>query len=258
MPPQPVLIILHQRQSIPGHIGRTLRAQGHPLDIRRPRFGDPLPETMDGFDGAVIFGGPMSANDPDDFVQRETDWIGVPLAERAPFLGVCLGAQMLARHLGAAVWFHEDAHVEIGYHDVDPISDAFGEGPWPTRFYQWHKEGFDLPDGADLLAKSPGNAFPNQAFRFGPTALGIQFHPEISHAMVARWSGYNPHKLLQTGAQARADQFRGHIANVQTVQSWLDRLLRAWVDAGRIARALPPVRRQTIPQRGLFAEPAVA
>src|SRR2546430_6178798 len=62
----PVLIILHQETSTPGRVGNALRALGHKLDIRRPRFGDPLPQTLDGHAGAVIFGGPMSANDPDE------------------------------------------------------------------------------------------------------------------------------------------------------------------------------------------------
>jgi GMP synthase (glutamine-hydrolysing) len=75
----PVLIVLHQETSSPGRVGNVLRTLGHPLDIRRPRFGDALPETLDGHAGAVIFGGPMSANDPDDFVRQEIDWISVPL-----------------------------------------------------------------------------------------------------------------------------------------------------------------------------------
>src|ERR1039457_4013259 len=90
----PVLIILHQETSSPGRVGNALRALGHPLDIRRPRFGDALPETLDGHAGAVIFGGPMSANDPDDYVRREIDWIAVPLREQRPFLGISLGAQI--------------------------------------------------------------------------------------------------------------------------------------------------------------------
>ena len=57
----PVLIVLHQETSTPGRVGNVLRALGHTLDIRRPRFGDPLPETLDQHAGAVIFGGPMSA-----------------------------------------------------------------------------------------------------------------------------------------------------------------------------------------------------
>jgi hypothetical protein len=97
----PVLIVLHQETSTPGRVGNALRALGHGLDVRRPRFGDPLPETLDDHAGAVIFGGPMSANDADGFVRREIDWIAVPLREQRPFLGICLGAQMLAKQLGA-------------------------------------------------------------------------------------------------------------------------------------------------------------
>src|SRR5579863_9645731 len=97
----PVLVILHQETSTPGRIGNALRALGYPLDIRRPRFGDALPTTLEQHAGAVIFGGPMSANDTDEFIRREIDWIAVPLLERRPFLGICLGAQMLARQLGA-------------------------------------------------------------------------------------------------------------------------------------------------------------
>src|SRR6478735_9085627 len=64
----PVLIVLHQETSTPGRVGNVLRALGYRLDIRRPRFGDPLPDTLEQHAGAVIFGGPMSANDPDDYV----------------------------------------------------------------------------------------------------------------------------------------------------------------------------------------------
>jgi GMP synthase (glutamine-hydrolysing) len=75
----PVLIVLHQETSSPGRVGNALRALGHRLDIRRPRFGDALPETLDEHAGAVMFGGPMSANDGDAYVRYEIDWIGVPL-----------------------------------------------------------------------------------------------------------------------------------------------------------------------------------
>src|SRR5215831_18012035 len=85
---RPVLIVLHQENSTSGRVGNVLRALGHPLDIRKPRFGDPLPETLDEHAAAVIFGGPMSANDPDDYVRREIEWIGVPLREQRPFLGI--------------------------------------------------------------------------------------------------------------------------------------------------------------------------
>ena len=82
----PVLIVLHQETSTPGRVGNALRELGYPLDIRRPRFGDTLPKTLESHAGAVIFGGPMSANDGDEFIRREIDWIAVPLAEQRPFL----------------------------------------------------------------------------------------------------------------------------------------------------------------------------
>src|SRR5512139_4271599 len=106
--PLPVLIVLHQESSTPGRVGNALRALGHRLDIRRPRFGDPLPDTLDAHAGAVFFGGPMSANDPDDYIRREIDWIEIPLREQRPFLGICLGAQMLAKQLGAEVAPHRE------------------------------------------------------------------------------------------------------------------------------------------------------
>src|SRR5512137_307589 len=105
-PLKPVVLVLHQPHSNPGHIGQWFARRGHPLDIRRPRFGDPLPETLEHHAGAVIFGGPMSANDSDDYIRQEIDWIGVALKEKKPYLGVCLGGQMLAKHLGGRVSLH--------------------------------------------------------------------------------------------------------------------------------------------------------
>jgi hypothetical protein len=98
---QPVLVVLHQEMSTPGRVGHHLQGRGYRLDIRRPALGDPLPATLADHAAIVVFGGPMSANDETDFIRREIDWLSVPLREQKPFLGICLGAQMLARHL---VW----------------------------------------------------------------------------------------------------------------------------------------------------------
>src|ERR1700751_898329 len=162
----PVLIVLHQETSTPGRVGNALRALGYPLDIRRPRFGDALPETLDGHAGAVIFGGPMSANDPDEFVRREIDWIAVPLMEQRPFLGICLGAQMLAKQLGARVAPHAGGRVEMGYYPIRPTPAGLKLCPhWPDQVYHWHREGFELPAGCELLVE--GDDFPMQAIRYG-------------------------------------------------------------------------------------------
>src|SRR4030088_56219 len=87
-------------------------------------FGSARPRSIgQGFAaGAVIFGGPMSANDPDDYVRREIDWIAVPLREDRPFLGICLGAQMLAVQLGARVAPHPHGRAQIGYYPIRPTS----------------------------------------------------------------------------------------------------------------------------------------
>src|SRR5690606_9733959 len=103
-----ILVVLHQELSSPGRVGQLLQATGFSLDIRRPPLGDKLPETLEGHSGAVVFGGPMSANDHDEFVRQETDWLAVPLAEEKPLLGICLGAQMLVRHLGGQVKTRDD------------------------------------------------------------------------------------------------------------------------------------------------------
>ncbi len=90
----------------------------------------------------------------------------MPLKENKPYLGICLGAQMLAHHLGARVYKHADGHAEVGYYPIRP-TEAGREvvDPWPEQVYQWHREGFDLPNGAELMAE--GDSFPVQAFRYG-------------------------------------------------------------------------------------------
>ena len=117
----------------------------------------------------------MSANDADDWIAREIDWIGLALAADRPFLGVCLGAQMLAKHLGGEVGPHGGGQVEIGYYPIRPTPAGAELGRWPPQVYQWHREGFTLPRDCRLLAS--GDTFENQAFRYGDRAFGIQFHP---------------------------------------------------------------------------------
>ena len=130
---QNILIILHSETSTAGRIGQMLVQRGYRLDIRRPCLGDDLPSSMAQHEGAVIFGGPMSANDSDDWIAREIDWIGVPLKEQKPFLGVCLGAQMLSKHLGGNVGPHADGQVEIGYYPIMPTEAGQPLGPWPQH-----------------------------------------------------------------------------------------------------------------------------
>lgn len=226
-----VLIVLHQETSSPGKLGQMLRAKGFDLDIRRPRFGDPLPATMAGHAGAIIFGGPMSANDPDDFIRQEIDWIGVTLKEGAPFLGVCLGAQMLVKHLGGGVCAHCEGCAEIGFYKLEATEAGRRLTDWPGMVYQWHREGFDLPRGAQLLAR--GELFENQAFSVGGTAIGLQFHTELTYAMACRWTVRGAERLVLPKAQTRAEQLAGWFRYDPPVRAWLPHFLDIWLAQDR-------------------------
>ena len=224
----PVLIVLHGELSTPGRVGLELRGRGLALDIRRPRFGDRLPETLDDHVGAVIFGGPQSANDDDNIVRRELDWLDIPLGEGKPFLGICLGAQLLAKKLGARVYKHPDGHAEVGYYPIRPTD--FGRevcDPWPEQVYQWHREGFDLPLGADLLAE--GDSFPVQAFCFGGAAFALQFHPDVTHAMMCRWTTRGHERMLLPNAKPRAAHFSDRAVYDPAGRAWLAAFLNHWL-----------------------------
>jgi GMP synthase (glutamine-hydrolysing) len=205
-----------------------LISRGFKLDIRRPRYDESLPDTLEGHAGAVIFGGPQSANDREDFIRREIDWIAVPLREKKPFLGVCLGAQMLAQNLGARVYPHPQGHAEVGYYPIRPT--AAGRDvceSWPDHVYQWHREGFDLPRDAVLLAES--DTFPVQAFRYNGAAYALQFHVEVTHAMMCRWTTRGHARMELPGAQPRAAHFEGRLLHDAACRAWLDAFLDRWL-----------------------------
>src|SRR5579872_99859 len=130
----------------------------------------------------------MSANDNLPFLHRELQYIQEAIHRRLPVLGICLGAQMIAKALGAAV--HQNAVSEIGWFPVT-FTEAAGRDPLfagldssPVLFH-WHRETFQLPENAELLAYSASCA--HQAFRFGDRIYGMQFHLEVTPAMIAQW-----------------------------------------------------------------------
>jgi GMP synthase (glutamine-hydrolysing) len=233
--PQPILIILHQENSTPGRVGNALKQLGYPLDVRRPRFGDPLPPTMQDHAAAIIFGGPMSANDEDDFIRREIDWIAVPLKDDKPFLGICLGAQMCARQLGGTVFRHPKGHCEIGYYPIRPTAAGFAVvAEWPERVYQWHREGFDLPTGAELLAE--GDTFEIQAIRYG-RAYALQFHPDVTHAMMHKWTTRGHERLELPNARPRDTHFADRAVYDFSARAWLSVFLDRWMSSSTLAVA---------------------
>ncbi len=234
-----VLVVLHGERSSAGRVGHMLLEAGFDLDIRRPPLGDFLPETLEQHAGAVVFGGPMSANDADEFIRRETDWLAVPLAENRPLLGICLGAQMLSNHLGGTVEGHGEGLVEIGWYPLEATEQGKALLPrWPEMVYHFHREGFSLPSGATLLASGP--TYPNQAFRFGDNAWGVQFHAELTRVMMQRWVVGGAHRFGLPGAQAGRDHLGGRLIWDIHLKNWLGEFLQ--LVFGRTERGETPIR----------------
>jgi GMP synthase (glutamine-hydrolysing) len=177
-----IVVIRHFDGGDPGVLAVRARAQGHTLHFCAPHAGDPLPE--DGFDAVVVLGGSANVVEGHDYLQREIDYLA---ANEKPALGICLGAQLLARSAGGEVL--RARAPEIGWFEVRLTADG-REDPLlsvlPERFsaYQWHSYTFESP--AHPLAVS--DLCP-QAFRLGRHAWGVQFHPEVDEAIVADWSG---------------------------------------------------------------------
>jgi GMP synthase (glutamine-hydrolysing) len=148
----------------------------------------PLPE-VDSIGGAVVMGGPMSANDTDAYprLAEEVAWLRECAARGVPVLGVCLGAQLLARALGSTV--APAPASEIGFAPIEIMAAADPVvGPLaPTAVVlHWHGEGFDLPANARWLARSAATDV--QAFR-AASAWGLLFHAEADTALVESWLG---------------------------------------------------------------------
>lgn len=229
-----ILIVVHQETSDPGLVGQVLRQMGYELDIRCPAIGGTLPETMDHHAGAVIFGGPMSANDDETlpFIRTELDWISIALESGKPYFGICLGAQMLARVLGARVAPHPEDLREIGFMPIQPVAlPQNWSDPNPfaelTHVYHWHREGFELPAGAELLAI--GQTFQNQAYRYSDSVYGVQFHPEITRSMIDLWTSKAGDQLVLPGAQPYEQHLAGFDRHGATVERWLRGFLRQWL-----------------------------
>ena len=214
-----ILIILHQATSTPGRIGSLLEKRGYKLDVRRPALGEKLPISLNGsHEAAIMFGGPMSANDNDDFIKYEKDWINIPIKENKPFLGICLGAQLLSCTLGGNIETKDN--VEIGYYPIIPTDIGKKLLKWPSFVHQWHREWMQPPKNTDILAVNEDGD--PQAFRYSEKIFGIQFHSELTLAMINRWLVRAEHRLDLNGAQERKKHFEGRFMYDDDVKTWLN------------------------------------
>jgi GMP synthase-like glutamine amidotransferase len=179
----------------PGSIATAATRRGAALRVCHPYRGEALPR-LEELRGLVVMGGPMGVSDTDShpYLAAELELLARAVAADLPVLGVCLGAQLLAAALGGTVY--RGAQPEIGPGTVmlsdagraDPVLGAADRTELPVM--HWHQDTFELPAGAVRLAGS--DLYPNQAFRMGARAYGLQFHVEVDRTLAEGWREHLP------------------------------------------------------------------
>lgn len=231
-----VIFITHSEHASPGAVGEALERLGVRTLTCCPMRGEALPRLNrgrpDGAVATVVFGGPQCLSEIEcyPYLKDEVSWIGAQVEAGALLLGICLGAQMIASALGASVGPHPEGLKEIGYHPIRPTPTGRALIENGFHAYQWHGEGFELPDGAELLAT--GELFLNQAFRLGSSIYGLQFHPEMTGAIMERWiasEGGSKQLRERPEAQPPDVQRAASLAHEARVHAWLERFLRVWL-----------------------------
>jgi GMP synthase (glutamine-hydrolysing) len=185
-----VLVLQHIACEPPGVYEDVLVERGSTIHRVELDEGEPLPDWRE-FDAIVAMGGPMSVNDEDELPWLRAEKAAIAEAVRGgtPFFGACLGVQLLAVSLGGEVapgHAPEVGLLPVFLTDAAATDPVFADLPRELLTLQWHGDTFSLPDGAVLLASSP--AYPNQAFRWGRSAYGVQFHLELSREMAEEWT----------------------------------------------------------------------
>ena len=185
-----LLVFQHSAREPLGVLDPMLRRAGFRIRyINFSRQPDVKPD-VSRYNGLVVLGGPMNVDQAHlhPHLATEIEVIKEALALDIPILGICLGAQLLAAALGANV--QPNSVREIGWYRLHPTAAANGDPlcrhlDGSQHVFQWHAYTFDLPDGAVHLASTP--TCPNQAFRFGDRAYGLQFHLEADLQLIKRW-----------------------------------------------------------------------
>jgi GMP synthase (glutamine-hydrolysing) len=184
-----ILVFQHLRIEPTAIIGEMIAAAGHALHVVAIDQGDSIPKTLVGYDGLVVMGGPMSAGDSHlAYIMDEIALLKQAIKVDFPVLGLCLGAQLLAKAAGAEIiaspvrefgWFPV---YQTDDSENDPLFSRLGA---ELTVFQWHGETFTLPNTATLIATHPD--VPQQAFRIGSSQYGLQFHIEVNEAIIESW-----------------------------------------------------------------------
>jgi GMP synthase (glutamine-hydrolysing) len=189
------VVLQHVAHEGPGAIALAVSDAGGDLTVVRVDRGEPAPapDAARRLAGLVVMGGPMSVHDLEAWLPGERALLRAAVEANVPVLGVCLGAQQLAAALGAAVTPGPAPEVGVGEVHLTPEAlhdPVFGPAPSPLPCVHWHGDTFSLPEGAVRLAGN--DAYENQAFRVGVRAYGLQFHVEVTAALVAHWGPHLP------------------------------------------------------------------
>jgi len=192
------------------HASRTLAQLGYELDWRMPDQGSTLPKVDESIAVTVIYGGGKPADEKDWYTDHYP-WLHAEIAfakdcvaKEVPTIGFCLGGQIIAHGLGSTIGPSPQGHAEFGYYELTPTEAGKGFIPDNFRVTQAHYHGFSLPDGATLLART--DAFAAQAFVFGKTTYGFQFHPECALENFRRWQEKDKSLYEREGSQTRKEQ----------------------------------------------------
>ncbi len=199
-----ILVLQHEAHEGIGAWEPLFNSKGQKLVIRNLFAGDkvPLEEELCEWNGIVIMGGSMSANDENklEFIRDELKMIPQAIELKIPLLGVCLGAQLLAKALKSKIT--KLPQKEIGWYPLHlglscAKDNLFGGLSGPVMMFQWHGESFEIPSGAVHLAKS--DLCPNQAFKYTDRVYGLQFHCEMTDSMIRDWVEKGKNEIEEAG-----------------------------------------------------------
>jgi GMP synthase (glutamine-hydrolysing) len=213
-------VIEHREFPTPDRGQRHLAERGFNVRPAAPYRGDPLPDLNGNTAGVMIMGGPGYVTHLEEFpyLVDEMDFVGRVTAKDVPLLGICLGAQVIARYMGAEVAFHPHEQVAFGYYELFPTAEGRGFLPDGLHAPAGNSQDFDVPTGATLLAQ--GALFPNQAYRVGDATCGLQFHPEVTRPILDLWHELLVDNFDMPGAQDRDLQNAGFERHDAALHDW--------------------------------------
>lgn len=236
-----ILVVQHDIDSPSGYIGERIVAAGATATPLLPHRGDRLPDGPDGFDGTLLLGGAMSAADDAGYPYYPHLFrlIRGFAGAGKPVMGICLGAQLIARAWGRPV--RPNTVPEFGFLPLTATpstrGDALVGGLGLPPLMQFHHDTFDLPAEATLLAI--GATCANQAYRIGAAVWGFQFHLEATPAIIRDWAKIDAARRAIGGADPVALTERDMAAHMAAASSFATTVGDRWMGlvAARCARA---------------------